>query len=86
VKDVHVPSGTGELPNRTDIASADPDGTLDVQNMEAHVRVELPSSTRDVKLPEAAYGVSRNQSRDKTPSPTVKSLAMGRMFVEIVTL
>ena len=41
--------------------------------------------TRDVNVPDAAYGVIRIQFTETLPAPAVKSLASGRSWVEIAT-
>ena len=52
---------------------------LRVHVAEAQVVDAPASSTREVNVPEAAYGVIRIQSTE-TPAPAVKSEAIGRMY------
>src|SRR5262245_38652303 len=82
---VHDASGAGVSPVRALKSAAVPAG-----NWPDAVRViqsagSPASNTREVKTPDAAYGVSVIQSSDSAPPATLKSLPIGRRLAAIAT-
>ena len=69
MKQDQVLSGVGVFPMRTENTRLVPVGVALVQEAEVHVTAWPPSKTRERKLPEAAYGLSRIQSTVTTPPP-----------------
>jgi hypothetical protein len=76
---LQLPSGTGVVPLRTLSVKVVPPGTLAVQLALVQLAAPPASSTREVKLPLAWYGLSRSQSTTSVPLPTVPSLMTGRI-------
>src|SRR6266850_2176735 len=75
---VHVASGTGVSPCRTENVALVPDGTCAVHAKVLQLTVLPASTTRDRNVPLDAYGPMRIQSTVSAPSPGVKSLMSGR--------
>ena len=71
------------LPNRALIVRVAPVGTWAVHAAEFQA-IDAPAfSTRDVKVPTVAYGVSRTQSTCSAPLPILKSDTVGRKLAVI---
>ena len=80
VKLDHVPSGIAVLPVRIESCNAVSVGSVAVHAAIPQL-VDAPASKiLDVKLPDDAYGVIRNQSTDKVPSVVATSLICTNMF------
>jgi hypothetical protein len=85
VKLDHVASGVGTLPVRTLTAWVVPDGTSAFHVAVPHPVTDPASKTRDVNVPEVAYGVNRIQFTETFPPPKAKSLMSGRICGVITT-
>jgi hypothetical protein len=77
VNPAHVVAGVGEFDAFTLIATLVPAGVRAVHDIAPHVAVTPASSTREMNVPDAAYGVNRIQSIVIPPPPVLKSLATG---------
>ena len=80
----HVASGVGVLPVRTLTTWSSP-RDIGVPRDGAPAVTEPASKTRDVNVPELAYGLSRIQFTETFPPPESKSLMRGRIGVAIAT-
>jgi hypothetical protein len=78
VKGAHDASGIAVSPVRTRRAMAVPAGADCVQEKAPQLDLCPASRTREVKLPEEAYGVTRSQSTDSAGPPEAASLASAR--------
>ena len=82
---VQLVAGVGEFDAFTLIATLVPDGVRAVHDNAPHVAVAPASNTREMNVPDAAYGVTRIQSTVMAPEPVVKSLASGSIVPGIET-
>lgn len=71
---LHEESGVGVSPVRTESATLVPAGVPASHESAPQATREPASRTREVKVPEDAYGVTRSQSTLSVPPRTVKSL------------
>src|SRR5437773_2546772 len=79
-KPVQLASGVALLPMRTLNARLVPAGVLPVHEAVPQLTCDPPSKTREVMLPERAYGLTRIQSTVTTPPATAALLTTGRML------
>src|SRR5207244_3591453 len=70
-------AGVGEFDALTLRATLVPDGVRAVHDNAPHAAIWPASNTREMNVPDAAYGVSRIQSTETLPPPVLKSLAIG---------
>ena len=85
VKPVQLVAGAAEFDALTLIATLVPDGVRAVHDNAPHVDAVPASNTREMNVPDAAYGVTRIQSTVMAPEPVVKSLASGSIVPGIET-
>src|SRR2546425_9944115 len=77
VNPVQLVAGVGEFDGFTLTVTLVPVGVRAVHDTVLHVAVAPASITREMNVPDAAYGVNRIQLTATPPPPVVKSLAMG---------